>query len=125
MFFRNRLCRWTVRVLLAWLFGIAAGAANACLVERGAHGETAHAGALAVVHLDAEARLDCLDFCEAAAAVVPASKATSDAVGAAIAPADNAAHAPPADVRCLPIASARPAQRGAVPIPISFLRLAL
>lgn len=125
MFFRNRLRHWTARVLFAWLFGIAVGAANACLVEQAVSGEAAHSSAAAAAHHDEEGHPNCLDYCEASNAVVAAPKSAPDPVDAAITPPVHVALPLPVDGRYTSIEPTGPAQRGAVPIPISFLRLAL
>jgi hypothetical protein len=77
---RRRLRRWAAQVLLAWLFGLAMGVANACALgesadhERGGdtafaigeHHHDGHAG-----HDSGQGKANCLNFCEKSAVGAP------------------------------------------------------
>jgi hypothetical protein len=109
MSFRNRqqLRRWAARVLLLWLFGVAAGVANACLgpgpgalaspatapaqhVGAGHHdgmdGGRAHGQDLVLAfahgggagHEGSRLRSNCVDFCDKASVSIPPLKSPLD-----------------------------------------------
>ena len=84
---RRRLHRLAVLVLLAWLFGVAAGVVNACALHVADHSHEAALGATADHHADAAHNhgnaleddeeggpANCLDFCEKSTVSVPAPK---------------------------------------------------
>lgn len=155
--FRNgrQVQRWASRVLLVWLFGIAAGVANACLATDltgtdGGHrfkagataGVTPVAAAVPMAGLHhgspaaqgdsgqpggaLSATANCLDFCEQSSLSLPTVKAALDGAGGVGLP-------PPAVSRVVPVADGSPGQFRArrvvdahsPPITIAFLRLAL
>lgn len=138
MFFdRRQLRRWAARVLLAWLFGVGAGVANACLVasdEVEAGPTTAasaheHTGEHAGPQHDDEGspgKGNCVDFCEKSSVAVSGSK-LPDRASMGVLPV-------PVCASSLPVV-APGAEHAAVaevarrwhgpPIPIAFLRLAL
>lgn len=133
VFRRHTLRQWASRVLLAWLFGVAAGVANACLLVDDADGHAVvHAHAQAQVHVQGHddeglsAKANCLDFCEKSAVAIPGVKVI-DKVSAALPPLL-------AGVSALPSPATRekaaepawpPDGPNGPPIPIAFLRLAL
>jgi len=142
---RRQLRRWAVRVLLMWLFGVATGVANACLVqvssdlgpaaiehagkaERAQHLAGAQASANQHAKDDDEAgagKANCQDFCEKAAVSAPGLKSPFDSFDVGPAPvfASMAMPAPTAVSLLQP--AARFDGRGAPPILIAFRRLAL
>ena len=153
--FRNRrqLRRWATRVLLLWLFGVAAGVAHACLApnlvglsegalsspdaarvahhDAGAaqvphHGPAASEAARTPGEHEPAANLNCQDFCDKATVSMPQQKSTLDDVhGAALPPRTASAVLAVPD---LPRARPWVPRRDGVwspPIPIAFLRLAL
>jgi hypothetical protein len=88
---RRRLRRWAAQVLLAWLFGLAMGVANACAL-----GEQAHHGSDATT-MDSDdvvqthqhggeqgdpSKVNCLDFCEKPSIATPQLKVVGDALAA-------------------------------------------
>lgn len=150
---RRQLRRWAARVLLVWLFGVAAGVANACLVPSGmqsggqrselvvafeaTHGKVAamgsehhvalqthHEGALD--HEGLHGKSNCQDFCDKSTVSIPPLKSALD---------DVHAHAlqPAAVAIALPVPAFSPVQLSAPrrdgglapPILIAFLRLTL
>ena len=152
---RRQLRQWAARVLLLWLFGIAAGVANACVAMEpvtpaaaatshlvavvDAHHDTsahAHAGsddaglpsqdADAPCHLASLSKANCQDFCDKAAVSIPPVKSALD---------DGQFHAvfAMAAMTVVPMPAFAPVQLPvprrdgvlAPPIPIAFLRLAL
>lgn len=151
---RRHLRRWAAGMLFAWLFGVAAGVANACLVPSGmqpggqrfepavafeatdgkaaAMGSEHHHGALQMHHegaLDHEGlhgKSNCQDFCDKSTVSIPPLKSALD---------DVHAHAlqPAAVAIALPIPAFSPVQLSAPrrdgglapPIPIAFVRLTL
>ena len=151
---RRQLRRWATRVLCVWLFGVAAGVANACLgpslEELGAlrshvgvavdgargksavqasdphHGsqQTQHAGDFD--HGGSPSKSNCQDFCDKSTVSILPLKSALDNVGAQVG-------APPAVANAFPAPDASPDQPllsrrdGSIapPIPIAFLRLAL
>ena len=134
---RQLLRRWAARVLLAWLFGVVAGVANACLLAQATVAVAAHAGPGAGAHAHAghaapqrggdsdDPQAACHAFCEQTGATVPTASSLMDK-------ADAAAAVPavlmpqPAFERGLAVAmAARPLWPGPPTIPIAFLRLAL
>jgi hypothetical protein len=88
---RRRLRRWAAQVLLAWLFGLAMGVANACAL-----GEQAHHSSEAATMDAADAvqkhphggeqgdpsKVNCLDFCEKSSIAAPQLKVVGDALAA-------------------------------------------
>jgi hypothetical protein len=130
---RRQLRQWAARVLLAWLFGIVAGVANACVVsadrdEHGEHARTHHAAQAVHHHEEGPGKANCLDFCGKSAVVVPGSKVkVADEVAADLAPLPARVSAAPslATGTSARAAIPHPAPPGGPPIPIVFLRLAL
>lgn len=147
----RQLHRWACRLLVLWLFGIAVGVANACVVtdgmSAGAHqrfsaavaGSEASGVAAGMVHQGAHqpdggspvdasdpGTATCQDHCVKSSASIPPLKAAGDA-------ANGQGIAPAAFVAVLPIPKAREVQRWApgldsgntLRIAIAFLRLAL
>lgn len=148
---RRHLHRWACRVLMAWLFSVAAGVANACVVanlantdgqQRSAAAVAAGAKTVSIGTLDhsshqaqpergqghgaSSAKANCQDFCDKSAVTVPKVKTAVDGVGGY--------GLPPAALRvALPIPELPPVQHGtlglegghAPPITIAFLRLTL
>jgi len=150
---RRQLRRWAVYVLLAWLFGLSAGVANACLtaslaelgLQRSGHlaastakADTAmptcaqhHEGhraqsRAALDHHALPGQPDCLDFCDKATISIPTLKSVLDQV-------DGSALPPPVIAMVAPVPAALPVQLWvprrdgvlAPPIRIAFLRLTL
>jgi len=143
----QRLRRWAVHVLLAWLLTLGAGIVNACVVQLELHNRATiaahgHGAALkALSHASAEggahhqhsegdsdhaSNVPCERFCDEPSAVPQQAKQKSDSA-AALWPAF-----PPPAPFVLPIPEtdvmpgSRPvAWRATVPIPIAFLRLTL
>ncbi|MDP1648172.1 MAG: hypothetical protein Q8M01_08220 [Rubrivivax sp.] len=151
---RRQLRRWAARVLVLWLFGVAAGVAHACLAPSvtglSAPGSASSAG-LEVAHHGPAAALEashheraadhgtespdkqeptansnCQDFCDKATVSIPQQKSALDEVhGHALLP-----RAASAGLAVPPLAGAQPwvPRRDGVwlpPIRITFLRLAL
>ncbi len=153
--FRNRrqLRRWAARVLLLWLFGVAASVAHACLAPNVvglSDAALASPAALRAAHHDASAapvphhgpaasqpaptpgepepmaHLNCQDFCDKATVSMPQQKSTLDDVHGAALPLRTASAV--LAVPALPRARPWVPRRDGVwspPIPIAFLRLAL
>ena len=141
---RRNLRRWTIQVLLVWVFGIAAGIAHACALRLADHHH--HDGAIAtaaghaadhasVTHRHAEAPQDdgaaqanCLDFCDKSTVSVPSLRFKLDQGGDAqpaallasplLAAVDWPVHAP---VRPDGVID----RRGGPPLRIALQRLAL
>lgn len=143
----RRLRRFAACVLLVWLFGLASGIVNACIVSTQLH--QSDSVAVSVAH-DHEATADgdiaghdhamaghdhggktpppaCERLCEAPPAAPQADKSLSQALSVFwLAPAPL----PPVTVRPLPQVTAAPASdelrwAATIPISIAFLRLAL
>lgn len=138
---RSRLRRLAAYVLLVWLFGLASGIVNACVLESGLH-DSAHA----TVHQmdDADAVADhgasghashqhpsdhkppCERLCDA-----PAARAADKDLGAVLAgfwlaPAPlPSQHVRPAPVTREPFGAANVPWRLGVPLPIAYSRLTL
>ncbi len=126
---RRQLRLWAVRLLLAWLFGMGAGVANACLVagaaELGAHLQTnmeadSH-------HEQVPGKSNCQDFCEkSAVSMCPMKSVLDDVHGPALPPSALAVvlevPAPLPDPVLLP---RRDGVLAHPPITITLLRLAL
>ena len=149
---RRQLHRWAAGLLLVWLFGVAAGVANACLTttmaELGgqrsrptqaageAHGETAaaelhhdshqapHHGALG--HEASPAQFNCQDHCDKSTVSIPPLKSALDETLGHALPPVAIVMACPAQDRA-PAKRPMPRRAGALapPITIAFLRLAL
>lgn len=152
---RRQVQRWASRVLLVWLFGIAAGVANACLAtdltrtdgrhwsELAAapevtpaaaaapmaglhHGSPAAQGDSGPAGGASSATPNCLDFCEQSSLSLPTVKTALDGTHGVGLPA-------PAVLMVAPVADMSPGQcrvcrvtgGHAPPITIAFLRLAL
>lgn len=151
---RRQLHRWAAGVLLVWLFGVAAGVANACLAAslaelgdprsqatlsvEAAHGQTEapqgerlhgshqtpHEGALG--HASSPGQFGCQDYCDKSTVSIPPLKSAIDpALG-------HALPAPAVAMACrtqddAPDPRLMPRRDGglAPPITIAFLRLAL
>jgi hypothetical protein len=156
MFFhRRQLRRWAARVLLVWLFGVAAGVANACLApawdDHGAQasvgmqamdsghedaaipqGHDAHDGATSehsgsADHGGIPGKANCQDFCQKSTVSIPPVKSALDQF-------DAHALAPLAIATVVPVPAFQPEQSwlprrdgglAPPPITIAFLRLAL
>lgn len=153
--YRQQLRQWAARVLLLWLFGIAAGVANACITtEQGTpiaaavshlaavvdahhdvlshdHAGTGNAsvpsqGTDAPSHLGNLSKANCQDFCDKATVSIPPLKSALDDVQSHAVIAMTA-------VTVLPMPAFAPVQLRvprrdgvlAPSIPIAFLRLAL
>ena len=152
MFRHHRhLHRWACRMLVAWLFSVASGVANACLVADvatavgGQRSETVVAAGVRTApagkldhgthvaphergqgHGTPAAKANCQDFCDKSGVSVPSVKTAADDAG-------GHALAFPAVLTVLPVPQAPPVRRvvpgpegaHAPPITIAFLRLAL
>lgn len=152
---RQQLRRWAARVLLLWLFGIAAGIANACITNEQGTPIAAAASHLAdaadnhldvVAHVHAEAgsaslsphragdsihvaqlsKANCQDFCDKATVSIPPLKSAQDNV-------ESHAMVSMTSMTVVPVPAFAPVllrvpRRDGVlapPILIAFLRLAL
>jgi len=129
---RRTLRRHAARLLLAWLFGVIMGVANACAL--GPHDETAgHAVATADAshardNAAAQADANCLDLCEPAAlGAPPSAKLGGDNPMSSGLPALAPGQAMPVPPQPpSPLArSAAPPLRGSLPTRIAYQRLAL
>ena len=145
----KQLRRMAARMLLAWLFALAAGIVNACVVEPGGHqhalstashgpglqGEH-HGPAAAAASQDADsddgsvaskAKANCVKFCGDQATGVPIVKPPTDpSAGTCIAlPSAFQAEATLRDPRAEFGAPESPPPHGRIPILIAFRRLAL
>ena len=146
---RQPLRRWAACVLFLWLFGVAAGVANACLIPAlnfpaehtvqfddettsPHHGDVTHASTTSLAGNqvpdgdEAPGTANCLDFCDKASISIPPLKSAQDdrPVLAPAAPAlPTFLHVPAfVPVRQQPL---RRNDIAVLPIPIVFLRLAL
>lgn len=133
---RQQLRLWAARVLLAWVFAMGAGVANACLstgTPEHSGLPTAHAVEATAVHQEGSDahhgspdKANCVDFCDKASASIPTLKAALDDVHGSplICLVDAAALSVPV---VEPVQESVPRRDGvrAPPIPIAFLRLAL
>jgi hypothetical protein len=140
---RHRLRRLAAQLLLAWLFALAAGIVNACVLEPGlreggaAAGHDRHAAAATPRH-DGHAgdhgnrshdssKAPCVKFCDEQAAGAQALKQPTDLFTATwLAPGPTN----PPSIGTTPrvpggFAHDHELWRSAIPIPIAFLRLAL
>jgi hypothetical protein len=137
MFFHRRQLRlWAARMLFAWVFGIGAGVANACLSTlptEHAGVPSVHASEIAVTHHDgaedphgSPVSPNCQDFCGTASVSIPTLKAALDDVQAHALIPQVVATALPVPV-FEPVQSRLPRRDGvrAPLIRIAFLRLAL
>ena len=151
---RRQLRRWATRLLCVWLFGVAAGVANACLgpsleelgglrsnvgiVMDGAHGKSAaqasdpHHGSQHAKHTDevdhgrSLSKPNCQEFCDKSTVSIPSLKSALDNVGGQLlAPPSVAIEFPVPDVSLQHPLLRHPDGALAPPIPIAFLRLAL
>lgn len=152
---RQQLRQWAARVLLLWLFGIAAGVANACITTEQATPVAAaasHLAAAAEAHNDAVphdhaqadrlalpshhaddsthianlSKANCQDFCDKATVSIPPVKSALDDVQSHPVIAVAAMTVVPMPAFA-PVQLRVPRRDGvqAPPIPIAFLRLAL
>lgn len=136
---RTRLRRFAACVLLLWLFGLASGVVNACVVASGlrhaahaaaleaAHDHAAYGGDAALAQHDHEEQRPCERLCDEPVAPTQADKQQSSPLTGfwlAAAPLAALPHWQ-AGPRRGPLPRAEPASRAAVPIPIAYLRLAL
>jgi hypothetical protein len=135
---RQQLRIWAARVLLAWVFAMGAGVANACLstaATEQAGVPTAHAAEASALHNDGSAAphgetdtANCVDFCDKAGVSIPTLKPAVDDVHAHPAICQVGATALPVPVR-EPAQGSMPRRDGVrappIPILIAFLRLAL
>lgn len=134
--YRRQLRRWTARVLLVWLFGVAVGVAHACIVApaAGIH-DDGYSLAVAEAHSDDDDHehaadtsgvANCQDFCVKTSTSLPGSQKSGDGFDPGVAPLPLAAGLLPAVRPSTLTLSAEPSQhRAPIPIPISLLRLAL
>lgn len=140
-FHRRQLRRWAARVLLAWLFGVVAGVANACMLAQPTLTAPAHDGGHhAVAHdhqhqhaaphdgdeVPNDGLAACHAFCEQSSVTVPSTSTTLDksdlsaaALTVTLVPLPSIEGERPIDQQ---VRERRP---GSPPIPIAFLRLAL
>lgn len=152
---RQQLRQWAARVLLLWLFGIAAGVANACITTERATPVAAAASRLAAVadahhdltghdhvgtsgaalpsqgsdapsHFGNLSKANCQDFCDKATVSIPPLKSALDDVQSHAVIAMTAMTVVPMPAFA-PVQLRVPRRDGvlAPPIPIAFLRLAL
>jgi hypothetical protein len=81
---RRNLRRWSVQLLVVWLFGVVMGVANACsLGESAFHRLDVAAAADSPAHHHGDergdiAKVNCLDFCERSSIGVPQLKVVAD-----------------------------------------------
>jgi hypothetical protein len=142
---RKQLRLWAARVLLVWLFGVATGVANACLVqvssglspaaiehagkpEHAQHLDGAQASPNPHAQHDEEAgagKANCQDFCEKAAVSASGLKSPFDSFDVGPAPVFASMAMPVPEPVLVLQPAARFDGRGAPPIRIAFLRLAL
>jgi len=141
---RKHLRRWAARVLVVWLFGIATGVVNACLVQVSSDlgpaiehaGKAEHAqhlgGARASPNQHAQhddeagaGKANCQDFCEKSAVSAPGLKSPFDSFDVGPAPVFASVAMPAAKPASVLQPAARFDGRAAPPILIAFLRLAL
>lgn len=87
---RRRLRRWAAQLLLAWLFGLAMGVVNACVISEPTHDRSPseqRAQHASSPHDDQAGRdaahENCLDFCGKSSIGVPQLKVTDDSSTAA------------------------------------------
>ena len=124
---RRHLHRWACRLVVLWLFGIAAGVAHACMVADLARTDVQQfAAAAGPADAASDCTANCQNFCVKSSVSIPTVKTAGD---------DAAGHGlpPPAVLAGLPMPDAPAAQRWtlglegghAPPITIAFLRLAL
>lgn len=135
---RQQLRLWAARVLLAWVFAMGAGVANACLSTGATQHDalpTAQAAEAAAAHQDgsdahhgAPEKSNCADFCDKASASIPTLKPAPDDVQAQPPVCLVGGTALPVPV-LEPVQDSVPRREGVrappIPIPIAFLRLAL
>lgn len=136
---RSRLRRFAACVLLLWLFGLASGGVNACVVGSGlrhaahaaaleaANDHASQAGHAAAAQHDHEDQPPCERLCDEPVAPAQADKQqASPLTGFWLAAAPLAA---PPQWQAVPwrgpLGRAEPGSHTAVPIPIAYLRLAL
>lgn len=139
---RARLRRFAACVLLLWLFGLASGVVNACVVASGLR-HAAHAAAVEAAwdhaahgaaaagaqsgHEDHDEQPPCERLCDEPVAPAQADKQQSSPLTGFWLAATPLATPPQwqADTRRAPLPRTEPASRTAIPIPIAYLRLAL
>jgi hypothetical protein len=152
---RQQLRQWAARVLLLWLFGIAAGVANACIATEQVTPVAAAASSVAAVadaHFDAVghdhaqadglglashhaddsthianlSKANCQDFCDKATVSIPPVKSALDDVQSHAVIAMTAMTVVPMPA-FVPVQLPVPRREDVLvpPIPIAFLRLAL
>ena len=124
---RRHLHRWACRLVVLWLFGIAAGVAHACMVADLARTDVQQlAAAAGPADAASDCTANCQTFCVKSSVSIPTVKTAGDDAGGHGLP-------PPAVLAGLPMPDAPAAQRWtlglegghAPPITIAFLRLAL
>lgn len=124
---RRHLHRWACRLVVLWLFGIAAGVAHACMVADLARTDVQQlAAAAGPADAASDCTANCQNFCVKSSVSIPTVKTAGDDAGGHGLP-------PPAVLAGLPMPDAPAAQRWtlglegghAPPITIAFLRLAL
>lgn len=141
---RVQLRRLAACVLLLWLFGLASGVVNACVVASGlrhaahaaardsaqdhaGHGSSGSPHAAGLEHESDDGTPPCERLCDEPAAPVQADKQQSTPLSGfwlAAAPLPHLTHWPAID-RAEPIPRGEVASRTAIPIPIAYLRLTL
>ena len=139
-----RIRRLAAKVLLVWLFALATGIVNACVIApQTMAGKSAMAGAVAMQSVPADHRGGCPDcpdedtagapggpcakFCVDGSSSVPSAQHAFDpwpALGIALVPTMALSVAEPAP-RATDRPDGAPPVRARIPIPISFLRLTL
>jgi len=131
---RRQLRRWAACVGLLWLFGVAAGAANACLLSDASRfaAQPVATHGLADDHQDhdqdgAPGKANCLDFCDKSSAATPAVKVALDFLDVVALPPAESFEMLPAPIDSEPSGRVVSLIRcqGAPPIRIAFLRLSL
>ena len=134
---RARLRRFAACMLLLWLFGLASGVVNACVVASGLR-HAAHAAAVEAAHDHAahegqpgheghDEQPPCERLCDEPAAPAQADKQQASPLSGFWLAAAPLASLPqwPDVARSAPLPPAETASRRAIPIPIAYLRLAL
>lgn len=125
---RTALRRWALQVLVAWLFGIAAGVANACALAQLVDDARPRAAAGAHASHDDRGhdRANCADFCAKASFSAPKQSSGDEALATVL---TCAAPRPPVIQRLGPAAAgiaALPCPPGSKPpLRITLQRLAL
>ena len=125
---RRQARHMAMRLLLAWVLALVAGGVNACLLEphtAQAHDVVSHARGSYEHSSSHEANAACVKFCGDISSALKASTPDVDSTAIAMAPPASQLMPTPAGDVPHGIAPTTVAWRGAVPIPIAFLRLTL